>query len=63
MTALHVFDSFEALYAALPLESCGYTKEEVTSGQALPSDMEAYYSKEEQKQYGVVGIEIKVEEV
>ena len=53
---LHLFDSFEALYKSLPLLKCGYTAEDV--GSALPSDMEAYYCVVEQKQYGVVGIEL-----
>ena len=54
---LHRFDSFEALYQALPLLKCGYTVEDVDS--AKPSDMEQYYSVEEQKKYGVVGIELE----
>ena len=53
---LHRFDSFAQLYEALPLSQCGYTAEEL--GSAHPSDMEQYYSAEEQKQYGVVGIEL-----
>lgn len=53
---LHIFKSFDELYQNLPLLKCGYTEENVDS--ALPSDMEAYYSKEEQSRYGVVGIEI-----
>ena len=53
---LHRFDTFAALYQALPLLSCGYTKETVAS--AHPSDMEHYYSAEEQQRYGVVGIEL-----
>ena len=53
---LHRFDSFEELYRALPLLQCGYTAEDVDK--AHPSDMEQYYSAEEQKKYGVVGIEI-----
>ena len=53
---LHRFDTFAALYQALPLLSCGYTKETVAS--AHPSDMEQYYSAEEQQRYGVVGIEL-----
>ena len=56
---LHVFDSFTALYQALPLLECGYTEETVSS--AKPDDMDAYYSKEEQRQYGVVGIRLKKE--
>ena len=53
---LHKFDSFEALYKTLPLLRCGYTEEDVKD--ARPSDMEAYYSKEEQEKYGVLGIEL-----
>ena len=53
---LHRFDSFEELYKTLPLLQCGYTAEDV--GTAHPSDMEQYYSAEEQKKYGVVGIEL-----
>ncbi len=53
---LHMFDSFEELYKNLPLLKCGYTREDVRS--ASPCDMELYYSKERQQQYGVVGIEI-----
>lgn len=54
--ALHVFKSFGELYKYLPLLQCGYTEEDVD--RALPSDMEKYYSKDEQELYGVVGIEI-----
>lgn len=53
---LHNFSSFEELYTSLPLLKCGYTLEDV--GTAHPSDMEQYYRLEEQKKYGVVGIEI-----
>ena len=53
---LHRFDSFEALYQSLPLLQCGYTPEDV--GSAAPSDMEQYYSAEQQNQFGVVGIEL-----
>ena len=53
---LHIFDSFEALYASLPLLQCGYTAEDIAT--AHPFDMEQYYSKEQQQQYGVVGIEL-----
>lgn len=51
---LHRFNSFQDLYAALPLDKCGY--DDVS--QAKSKDMELYYSKEEQAKYGVVGIEI-----
>ena len=53
---LYRFDSFDELYKALPLLRCGYTEETVAD--AKPSDMEEYYSAEEQRMYGVVGIEI-----
>ncbi len=56
VTGLRVFDSFEALYQALPLEACGYTEADIDS--ASPEDMEAYYSKAEQQRFGVVGIEL-----
>ena len=58
VVGLHRFDSFEKLYAALPLELCGYRADEVEK--ASYTDMEAYYSKEEQNRYGVVAIEIRV---
>lgn len=58
VVGLHKFPTFEALYAYLPLTKCGYTEENITD--AKPSDMEEYYSKEAQKKYGVVGIEIEV---
>lgn len=56
--ALHIFKSFDELYMHLPLLQCGYTEGNVD--RALPSDMEQYYSKEEQNRYGVVGIEIGI---
>ncbi len=55
---LHRFSSFSALYAALPLLKCGYTEEDIAT--AAPSDMDEYYSPEEQRLYGVVGIELCV---
>lgn len=55
---LHRFDNFEALYRALPLLKCGYTEEDIGTAQA--SDMEAYYSADEQAKYGVVGIELSI---
>ncbi|MBQ7939199.1 MAG: RNA-binding protein [Clostridia bacterium] len=53
---LFVFDSFDELYKHLPLMECGYSAEDIHT--ASPIDMEVYYSKEEQKQYGVIGIQI-----
>ena len=58
VTALYRFDSFEELYRQLPLLKCGYTEEDV--GTASPRDMEAYYSAEQQKKYGVVGIGVEL---
>lgn len=54
---IHIFESFYELYKSLPLLKCGYTEEDVEK--ALPSDMEQYYSQEEQEKYGVVGIELR----
>lgn len=56
VTALHRFPDFAALYAALPLDKCGYLPEELPT--ASPEDMNLYYSAEKQALYGVVGIEI-----
>lgn len=53
---LHRFESFVQLYEVLPLLQCGYTAEDIDT--AHPSDMEVYYSAEEQEKYGVVGIEL-----
>jgi ASC-1-like (ASCH) protein len=53
---LSVFPSFNELYKVLPLEQCGYLPEELAGASA--ADMEIYYSPTQQRQYGVVGIEI-----
>lgn len=55
---LFVFDSFEELYKDLPLLECGYTQDDIDT--ASPCDMELYYPKEKQSQYGVVGIKISL---
>lgn len=55
---LYLFCSFEELYKVLPLLQCGYTAEDVET--ARPSDMEQYYSAEEQSRYGVLGIGLAV---
>ena len=55
---LHKFSSFEELYNNLPLDKCGYNKRDIS--RAIPKDMENYYLKEKQSQYGVVGIEISL---
>ncbi|MDD3999740.1 MAG: RNA-binding protein [Bacilli bacterium] len=53
---LHIFSDFHELYKFFPKTSLGYLEEEV----ALPEDMQIYYSLEDIKKYGVVGIEVKV---
>jgi ASC-1-like (ASCH) protein len=54
--ALHTYSSFTELYKYFDKISMGYAEDE----EAKPEDMELYYSKEEQEQYGVVGIEIQL---
>lgn len=49
------YSDFDELYKHFDKVSMGYGKDEV----ANPKDMEKYYSKEEQKKYGVVGIKIR----
>lgn len=56
VTDLFIFNSFDELYKSLPLLECGYTMEDIDT--ASPCDMDKYYSKEMQQQYGVVGIKI-----
>ena len=53
---LHVFKSFYELYPHFNKVRLGYNEEEISD----PKDMEMYYSKDDIKKYGVVGIEIKV---
>ena len=53
--SLHPFDSFAALYEALPMTECGYAPGAV----ADPHDMEAYYPPEKQAQYGVLAIRVE----
>ena len=52
---LYHYPSFEELYKHFDKVAMGYKEDE----EANPKDMEAYYSKEEQEKYGVLGIEIK----
>ena len=55
---LYVFPSFEELYKALPLNECGYSTDNVIH--ASPKDMQKYYTPEQERKYGVVGIKIEV---
>lgn len=52
-----MFDSFRELYENMDLLKCGYDKSNVSN--ASYTDMEEYYSADDIKKYGVVGIEIK----
>ena len=56
---LHIFPRFDLLYKSLPLDKCGYLPEEIEA--ASPGDMELYYPEDEQKKYGVVGIELELD--
>ncbi len=58
VNGLHIYDSFTDLYNNLPLVASGYTKDDLST--ASPDDMNEYYSAEEQKKYGVIGVEIVV---
>ena len=55
---LYIFSSFEELYKTLPLTECGYTADTVKH--ASPKDMQEYYTSEQEKKYGVLGIKIEV---
>ncbi len=54
VTALHQYSSFAELYAALPKEKLGYNLTDTPD----PNHMDDYYSREDQKKYGVLGIEL-----
>lgn len=56
VTNLYKFDSFQTLYQNFLKLDIGYLENE----EANFKDMEEYYSEKEQKEYGVVAIEIKV---
>ena len=49
---------FAELYAALPLDKCGYSEAELAA--ASPDDMLEYYPKEKQARCGAVGIELEI---
>lgn len=52
---LYKYSSFDELYKHFDKVSLGYKKEK----KANSKDMEQYYSKEEQKKYGVLAIKIE----
>ena len=51
VSGLHIYGSFEWLFKDIPISKCGLADEKA---------MDAFYSKEEQEEYGVVGIELEV---
>ena len=57
VVALHRFADFEELFQKLPLLKCGETPFSLPFANA--QKMDAYYSREQQKQFQVVGIELE----
>ena len=55
---LHRFKDFKELYSSLPMDRCGYSKEDAKN--ADWRDMLKYYTKDEIDLYGVVGIELEL---
>ena len=53
---LFLFETFEELYKHFDKIKLGYNIDEIASFE----DMEKYYSKDEQKSFGVVGIEVEL---
>ena len=53
---LYYFNSFSELYKAFDKNAIGYRDDE----EANPSDMDLYYTKEQQEKYGVVAIKIEI---
>ena len=53
---LHKYDGFKSLYKNFDKISLGYREDEISD----PSDMNKYYSEEDEEKYGVVGIELKL---
>ncbi|MEE1076957.1 MAG: ASCH domain-containing protein [Acutalibacteraceae bacterium] len=54
--ALHKYPDFYQLYKQFDKVAMGYNENEI----ANPDDMEEYYSKENIKKYGALGIEIEL---
>lgn len=55
---LYKYANFAELYKNFDKVSLGYDENDIADSK----DMEKYYSKEEQKKYGVVGIKIRIVE-
>lgn len=56
VTNLYKYNNFEELYADIPKDKLGYSKDDIAS----PADMNIYYTYEEVSKYGVLAIELKV---
>ena len=56
VVARHEYPSFDGLYTAFNKTRLGYLEDEI----AHPSDMAQYYSEEEMRACGVVGLEIRL---
>lgn len=52
---IHRYSDFNDLYKSFDKQRLGYNKDD----KANPDDMKKYYSEEDIRKYGVVGIEIK----
>ena len=53
---IHKYDNFKKLYENIDKTLMGYSSEEIANS----SDMEKYYSIEQQNKYGVLGIEFRI---
>ena len=56
VTNISVYENFEQIYDKYDKTRLGYLENE----EARAEDMNKYYSQEEVKKYGVVGIEVKI---
>ena len=56
IVGLHKYNSFKSLYKDFDKVSLGYREDEISD----TSDMNKYYSEEDEEKYGVVGIELKL---
>ena len=54
---LSYYKNFAEMYAALPLDKCGYKADEVAN--AKPEDMEQYYEPAEIEKFGTVAIKLR----
>lgn len=61
VTSLHRYATFEDLFNDIPLEKCGNDASETPEGVA--AGMKRYYSDDQVKQYGALGIEIELDDL